>query len=247
MTDHPSDPDPTPSDAEEAGVRRLLAEARHDGPVPAEVAARLDAALAGLRDGAGPPPEGDRGARVADLTTRRRRAGRILVAAAAAVVVGVGIGVVHDHTGSLAGAGSSAGSATSGDSAAGGGSATGPRTPAYLPHTLGRPVRLAPSRFAEQVLRLRRGDRTSAPAGSKAGLGARPGDTLTNGTGTQPAPDRSACVPGGGGRAVVVVPVRYAGDPGLLAFRRPAGDSQVVDLYLCGQDRPVRSITLPAR
>jgi len=43
-----------------------------------------------------------------------------------------------------------------------------------------------------------------------------------------------------------VVAVRYAGSRGALVFRRPRGDTQVVDLYLCGRDEPTRSITLPA-
>jgi hypothetical protein len=42
------------------------------------------------------------------------------------------------------------------------------------------------------------------------------------------------------------VPVSYAGSPGVLVLRRPQGDTQVADLYLCGETVPVRSITLPA-
>ncbi len=42
------------------------------------------------------------------------------------------------------------------------------------------------------------------------------------------------------------VPVRYDGERGWLVFRAPEGDTQVVDLYLCGHDEPTRSITLPA-
>ena len=34
---------------------------------------------------------------------------------------------------------------------------------------------------------------------------------------------------------------------GWLVFRPPQGDTQVVDLYLCGSDEPTRSITLPRR
>jgi hypothetical protein len=42
------------------------------------------------------------------------------------------------------------------------------------------------------------------------------------------------------------VPVRYGKTPAILAFRRPVGDTQVVDLFLCGSETPDRSVTLPA-
>lgn len=100
---------------DEEQVRRLLAEARHDEPMPAEVAARLEETLAALAatpplagvddpaadgtvqpDRDGPDRAGqDRDApdrRVPDLTARRRRTARnLLVAAAAVVVLGVGL------------------------------------------------------------------------------------------------------------------------------------------------------------
>jgi hypothetical protein len=292
VTDHPSEPplgpplepadasDPRPTEAEEAGVRRLLAEARHDEPMPAAVAARLDEALAGLRDGTastvrepGSEPVGaprsepvrepvrDR-ASVADLGARRRRAGRLLVAAAAAVVVGVGVGAVHDHLGTAGGSSSttsasggsalprSAGADASG-SAGGGGTASGAHGPAYLPQSLGKPVRLVPSRFAQQVRALGRGGAPRALTGQPdaSNPAPAPGQTATNGPRSEAghaAAAGSACVPGGV-RDPELVPVRYAGSPGILAFRAPSGDSQVVDLYLCGQARPVRSVTLPVR
>ena len=42
-----------------------------------------------------------------------------------------------------------------------------------------------------------------------------------------------------------LVPVRYDGARAWLVFRAPEGESQVVDLYLCGSTKPARSITLP--
>ena len=42
------------------------------------------------------------------------------------------------------------------------------------------------------------------------------------------------------------VPVRYGETPAVLVFRRPVGDTQVVDLFLCGSEEPERSVTLPA-
>jgi hypothetical protein len=49
-----------------------------------------------------------------------------------------------------------------------------------------------------------------------------------------------------GGRAGPAVAVRYDGEPGVAVFRPVHGDTQVVDLFLCGHDGPYRSITLPA-
>ena len=43
-----------------------------------------------------------------------------------------------------------------------------------------------------------------------------------------------------------LVPVEYDGVPAVLVLRAPRGDTQVADLYLCGDPDPVRSITLPA-
>lgn len=85
-------------------VRRLLADARHDAPVPADVAARLDATLAGLvaERSAPAPSTSPAGAEVVDLAARRRRRrlGAFVAAAAAVVVAGVGVGQVLP-TGSL--------------------------------------------------------------------------------------------------------------------------------------------------
>lgn len=88
-------------------LRGLLADARVTEPVPAEVAARLDAALAGLSEPAG---ASDAGAEVVPL---RRRTVRTLLVAASVVGVlavgGVGLGqVLGDHTGNNAPTSSSA-------------------------------------------------------------------------------------------------------------------------------------------
>jgi hypothetical protein len=37
----------------------------------------------------------------------------------------------------------------------------------------------------------------------------------------------------------------YQRAPAVLLFRRPASGTQVVDLFVCGSPRPVRSATLP--
>ncbi|MCW2736347.1 hypothetical protein, partial [Nocardioides sp.] len=73
---------------EQDAVRGLLADARHDGPVPPEVVARLDETLASLVSERGEAPlTGNAPAPVVDLGARRRRAAGIGLLAAAAVVV----------------------------------------------------------------------------------------------------------------------------------------------------------------
>jgi hypothetical protein len=54
-----------------------------------------------------------------------------------------------------------------------------------------------------------------------------------------------ACGAGSWGRGRFV-PVSYGGAPAVLVLRRPVGDTQVADVFLCGSTEPVRSVTLPA-
>src|SRR4051812_5667095 len=108
MSDQPADgslPELTP--AQESDVRRLLADARHDDPIPDDVATRLDAVLAGLtRD----EPGSTGIAPVVDLAARRRRrnAAALLAGAAAVIVAGFAVGQVIDVGGTADDAGSSA-------------------------------------------------------------------------------------------------------------------------------------------
>ena len=91
----------------------MLADARHDGPVPPEVAARLDEVLAGLHDDADPAadvsaPETDaadeptaepqRPATVVPLRRRAARLSRYVLAAAAVLVIGYGTTQVIGNT-----------------------------------------------------------------------------------------------------------------------------------------------------
>jgi hypothetical protein len=103
--------DPAQEHAQD-GVRRLLAEARHEGPVPPEVAARLDAALARLVDERQERAE-NKSRAVDELAARRRRKRWTTVLAAAAAVVAVGVaapqlGTMSASEDSNAGAGTSA-------------------------------------------------------------------------------------------------------------------------------------------
>lgn len=217
-------------------VRRLLADARHTEPLPPDVADRLDGVLADLR--------ADRPLRptVTDLAAarRRRRARTMLLAAAAVVVVGIGIGQLN---GSGTGDDEAADSATSSDaggSAAGDREQTGPAdglmggdsAAESVPEPAsGSAARVDSRTFGTRVLQLRdQGavlDRDQGPAALQYEAKAR-------------------CVgrdPGAG----TPVSIRYDGSPAVLVYRPPRGDTQVVDLYLCGRDEVVRSITLPAR
>lgn len=121
----PPEPDPAGPDPEQDRVRALLADLGTDGahppgPVPDDVAARLDATLADL---AAPP---------ATAVPGRHRGRGLLVAAAVVLVVGAG-GVT---TAGLVG-GSQDETATSGSESAGGSAEESLRAPATAPE-LGR-------------------------------------------------------------------------------------------------------------
>jgi len=75
-------------DPAHAPIRDLLSSARVDTPIPADVAARLDATLAELTGQASPPVDQDAGAVVVPL--RRRLAPRLLAAAVVVAIAGVG-------------------------------------------------------------------------------------------------------------------------------------------------------------
>lgn len=221
---------------EEQRVRALLAEARHTDPVPADVAARLDRVIADLSE------ESPRAADVVPLATRRRRASRLLVAAAAIVVVGVGGSQVLNGLGMTGSDDSGAGEASmpaeeseEEPAAEAGGlsadqdrpSAQDDRVPA--PTSATRVARVRPRTFAADAMALR--------DGSAAFLGEADAERDADKQG--PVCAAGEWGPGG------YVAVRYAGDPGWIVFRRPKGDTQVADLFLCGSDVASRSLTLP--
>jgi hypothetical protein len=60
-----------------------------------------------------------------------------------------------------------------------------------------------------------------------------------------PLPAAKAACPDVPGRGRQVA-AEYQHAPAVLVYRRAEGSAQVVDLYVCGNDRPVRSTTLPA-
>jgi hypothetical protein len=232
----PSDDDETrdsllsPTDDER--IRRLLAEARHTDPSPDDVAARLDDVLRDLahdrEERAAAQPAA--GAKVVELAARRRRtAVNLLVAAAAVVVLGVGISQVLPQGGGMD-------AATTAEDAGGGsdgallddGDAAGPESEPEPPQGADQlTYQVRSKHFGADVrkLRLEVQDLASQPATAESRAYAL--ECVANDVG---AGDK--------------VPVSYDGAQGLVVLRLPSGDVQVVDLYLCGDTEPRRSITL---
>jgi len=234
---------------QEERVRRLLAEARHTEPMPADVADRLDRVIAGL---AAEPDTAPTGAPVVRLAERRRRAGRLLLAAAAVVVGGVAVGQV------VGGSGGSDEAMSGADSAADEerglpapdrarenaltdqprGDSDGGDVPGAVAETLRSVSRLPaqrvrPGRFPADAARVR----ALATGRAKAQSTRRDAPYLSSGAAT-------SCPPGawGGGR---YVRIGFGSRAGWMVFRPPRGGTQVAEVFLCGEDSPVRSATLP--
>lgn len=230
---------------EQEEVRRLLADARHAGPMPDDVVDRLDQVLAGLAADPANDPDEDRvaapAAPVVSLASRRRRrATTALVAAAAVVAVGIGLGqVIGDGVG---GGGSADSSAASSDQD--GGATLDRQTAKRRSHRLGdstmvftmadsQPIR--PQHFSADVQRVQKVLVTLGAYSLSA-------DAIPT------APEAAAsdvCVPTSGA-AGTIVPVRYGRQRGVLVFGPVRGDSQVVELFACGNPEALRSVTLPA-
>jgi hypothetical protein len=246
-------PDPRPlTPREEERVRRLLAQARHQEPMPPEVVARLDAVLVDLGTAdadrtAAPPVEA--GQPVVDLAARRRRrrATRLLVAAAAVTVLGVGGPQLLRGAGDLMTAGDS-----SAESAAGGadvradnapqrdgpssGLLTGGSEPAEpRPETQAATdfVALRPQGLERQLAEL-----DALETQYLAGIPR----TREYPSGKSQRQCRGDAAWGQGRR----IPVTYDGEPGVAVFRTPVGDLRRVDVILCGESTPARTVFIPA-
>lgn len=232
-----TDDDLTPDQQE---VRRLLADARHDEPMPEPVVARLDRVLTGLAEE--PVREGP----VKDLATRRRRATSLLAAAAAAIAIGVGVSQVVDNgtvsQDSLSTADRGDEDAAAGDSETAveegdnedGSAAAANESQQETERSTRSFGTLSRDAYAQDVSALR--DQAGAP------------DKLSGAPEGEPDAASAAgatCLSDAWGEGTFV-PVRYAGTPAVLVFRRASGDSQVADLFLCGDSEPLRSVTLPA-
>jgi hypothetical protein len=238
-------PELTPE--QESEVRRLLADARHDEPIPAEVGDRLDAVLAGLsRD----EPGSEGVAPVIDLAARRRRrnAAAVLAGAAAVIVAGFGIGQVID-VGSSDDAGDSS-TAASADrahkadtesqlDAAGGDSATAspePVVPGPADGVAVAPLRLRSDHLAQDVTRellSYNADMSSdrAPdvkAFSAAGCPLPPSPRNKFGLGE-------------------LFPALFDDAPAVLALRPASGGTQEADVLDCVTAASLASVTIPSR
>jgi hypothetical protein len=224
-------------------VRRLLAEARHDAPMPDDVAERMDRVLASLRDpeeggGVGSAVEPAIAPVVVLAERRRRRAAPLLVAAAAIVVGGV---TVAQHLPLESGGHPSAGSAVEDQRAGADSSTTGSR-----PHTSGK---VSPGPYVQnspplktldgRVL-VRPGHFSADALSARKVAGQAPSGGLDS---VQLRRLPSGCVPALDN--VEVVPATYQKAPAALVYHAPAGTTQVVDLYVCTSARPIRSVTLP--
>lgn len=215
--------------AQDAEVRRLLADARHTTPMPADVADRMDRVLEGL---AAHPVEASSSAPVTRLAERRRRVVTLLVAAAAVVVVGIGLGQVISTSEAPEAVQSEGTDAGAGEQAPDAAEDRGRVTAdADQPAALVRP-----GRFTDDVRRLRgtvtrtEADVAPAPQADANGMSSR----------------KAGCEPGDWGPGVYK-PVRYGRSDGFVVFRPTEGDTQVADLFLCGSDDVVRTVTLPSR
>jgi len=251
---------------QEAAVRRLLAEARHDAPVPADVAARLDEVLEGLVADEGVDDleifESDGPGSVTELTgvrRRRRNAGRLLLAAAAVVVGGVAVGQVLADAGLDAGSGDSADSSSLADApprdadsadradeeaAAGDDTAVAPESAsspapdqAYLLEQVDAPLELTSDNFAADVQRELA--RTSAERRSAAYA------NLDGVTAFTSANSDFVCTVGAYGEGATL-PAYYDAEEAVLVLRRPRAGIQRVDLLTCGTAVQLNSVDLPA-
>ncbi len=257
--------DPPLSPAQEAAVRRALAQAGGPEPLPHEVAERLDTVLEELaadrsvRPGALPEdhPEASGVARLDAAARRRRTRVRILLgAAAAAAVVIVGGGIVNDRSGhddastaDQLSAGDPARDTHSADDDAAGGSASSedaapmqeqadaPESPAGD----GAVSRTTTDQPLREVHASRLRDNLVAL--QKASL-PDPADADYSGS-SLTAPSDFMCERVGFGNGYLVG-VLYDGKPAVVAFRAPVGSTQEADVLACGTGDVLHSTTLAA-
>jgi hypothetical protein len=233
-------PELTPE--QEAEVRRLLAEARHDEPIPTGVADRLDTVLAGLtRDDPGAAGI----APVIDLATHRRRrnAAALLAGAAAVIVAGFGIGQVigvgSDDSGDNAT--SSAADADRSDAAAdkaqedgtgGGVGVTEGTAPEPYATT---PFRLSSKHLARDINHQLRG----LSAASDSVKSPEPPEAFS----------AVGCVPPTHSKFGLgdLFPALFDDAPAVLALRPPADGTQQADVLACDTAEQLDSVTLTPR
>jgi hypothetical protein len=253
---------------QEDAVRRLLSQARHDGPLPGDVADRLDQVLEGLVAGAETDADvddlevfesGGQAAvtELAGVRRRRRNAGRLLFAAAAVLIGGVAVG---QNLGAGAGDsddGADAANSTLGeaprdspnrsqeeaDSAAGGGVSGADPSEPVAPEvpTLLESVRAPLSLTSDNFaadVQLQLG-RTADQRRQAANAGF-------DGVLAYVAENRDfQCADGAYGEGATL-PAYYDAEEAVLVLRRPRSGIQRVDLLTCGTAVQLNSVELPA-
>lgn len=234
---HPGLNDPELTPAEEARVRHLLADARHVGPIPDDVAERLEGVLRDLGQETRTAPVVDLAAR-----RRRRRASGLLVAAAAVTVLGVGGpqllgGFSGDGDDSMASGDAAPTAEDAPDELDAGGAEPAPGRNAVEDSAVGRRPkdrRLTGATFARDVAALR----SRVASKDEPPPAASPETAATD-------PELEACrgaAEWGEGEAYLVT---YDGAPAGLVFRAPEGERQRADLFACGESTPLRSTVVP--
>lgn len=195
MNDRPDPEEPRFDDPAHAWVHDLLASARDAGPVPDDVAARLDATLASLRaerpGETGTPADDEPGAGGGSVTVvplRRRIAPFLAAAAAVLVVAGGAVGVTRlgGGGGSSDSSASSAGAASAEQSNPGSGAVKAPADRQSGAAAAARALpRLTSAAFATDAAAVMRDL-------SAAGYAADDVSGTTPGSGPTPAPSASS-------------------------------------------------------
>ena len=228
-------PELTPE--QESAVRHLLAEARHDVPIPTEVADRLDTVLAGLsRDEPGTPGV----APVIDLAARRRRrnAAGVLAGAAAVIVAGfVGAQVIDVSSDSADDNGTSAAvdadrESSADDKGDAGGDGLGASEESAPQAISGHPPLVLRSTHLVQDVEDQLLNYATASGSVRA-----PGYAAFDAAGCTPPPANKF----GSGE---LFPAIFDGTPAVLALRPPADGVQQADVLACDTATSLASVTI---
>ena len=248
---------------QEEQVRRLLGSLPPEGPLPPEVATRLDARLADLvaeRTSAAAPASGDELA----ARRRRRRVTTSLVAAASVAVVGVALGTMADLTGSgsdsaqsgaavsdsAAAAPESAPEAaredSAGDAAGGADAGTLASVPDGVLLLAGDRQDVATANLDRDVARV--AALAPAPSSREGVTGDRADPEEGPGEARRRLATIAPCVVPAAEAGDVVAPVRLDGEPATLVLRAAAGGTREAQIYACDDATALlAATTVPTR